>query len=202
MAQTIEHFIANGDIEIGALDSKSRVAPVTQNGKPVILTLSATPELSTPFSPWPSYDGGERCSVDLRLTPQLSKLADHLGAMIPKVVGANPTQWFSKTPKNLDALYTSARRPASKEGYSDTFRTKCSLREKSASFKAWDLERREQLSVDQLKAEVDWPNSCMAVVAQLSGVYFQASGYGPVLNLKSVGLRTASAECPFEFLEV
>ena len=33
-------------------------------------------------------------------------------------------------------------------------------------------------------------------------VYFQASGYGPVLNLKSVGLRTASAECPFEFLEV
>ena len=42
----------------------------------------------------------------------------------------------------------------------------------------------------------------MAVVAQLSGVYFQACGYGPVLNMKSVGLRTASAECPFAFLEV
>ena len=56
--------------------------------------------------------------------------------------------------------------------------------------------------MDALKSEVDWPNSCMAIVAQLSGVCFQASGYGPVLNLKSVGFRTASAECPFEFLEV
>ena len=202
MARTIEQFIASGDIEIGALDSKSRIAPVTQNGKPVLLTLSASPELTTPFSPWPSYDGGERCSVDLRMTPQLGDLADHLDEMVQRIVGANPTTWFSKPPKNLDTLYNSARRPASKEGYADTFRTKCSLRDKSASFKAWDLERREQLSVDQLKAEVDWPNSCMAVVAQLSGVYFQASGYGPVLNLKSVGLRTASAECPFEFLEV
>ena len=180
MAQTIEQFIASGDIEIGALDSKSRIAPVTQNGKPVLLTLSASPELSTPFSPWPSYDGGERCSIDLRMTPQLGDLADHLDEMVQRVVGANPTTWFSKPPKNLD--------------------TKCSLRDKGASFKAWDLERREQLTVDQLKSEVDWPNSCMAIVAQLSGVYFQASGYGPVLNLKSVGLRTASAECPFEWM--
>ena len=202
MTQTIEQFIANGTIEIGALDSKSRIASVTQNGKPVLLTLSATPELTTPFSPWPSYDGGERCSVDLRMTPQLDKLANHLDELVPEIVGANPTQWFSKPPKNLDTLYNSARRPASKEGYADTFRTKCSLREKTASFKAWDLERRDQLTVDQLKGEVDWPNSCMAIVAQLSGVYFQASGYGPVLNLKSAGLRTASAECPFEFLEV
>ena len=35
-------------------------------------------------------------------------------------------------PKNLDDLHTSARRTASKEGYQDTFRTKCSFREKSA----------------------------------------------------------------------
>ena len=51
MARTIEQFIASGDIEIGALDSKSRIAPVTQNGKPVLLTLSASPELSTPSLP-------------------------------------------------------------------------------------------------------------------------------------------------------
>ena len=136
MAKTIEQFIASGDIEIGALDSKSRIAPVTQNGKPVLLTLSASPELTTPFSPWPSYDGGERCSIDLRMTPQLGDLADHLDEMVQRIVGANPTQWFSKPPKNLDTLYNSARRPASKEGYTDTFRTKCSLRDKSASFKA------------------------------------------------------------------
>ena len=81
-------------------------------------------------------------------------------------------------------------------------RTKCSLRAKSASFRAWDLEKQVQLSVDQLKNEVDWPNSEMAIQIQLSGVYFQAAtGYGPVLSVKSVGLRTASAECPFEYIE-
>ena len=76
----------------------------------------------------------------------------------------------------------------------------CSLREKSASFKAWDLEAKTPLTVDDLK-QLDWPNSRMAIVVQLSGVYFQASGFGAVIQLKSVGLRTASAECPFEFLE-
>ena len=58
MAQTIEQLIAGGDITIGALDSKSRIAPVTRDGKPVIITLSSSPSLSTPFSPWPSFDGG------------------------------------------------------------------------------------------------------------------------------------------------
>ena len=56
------------------------------------------------------------------------------------------------------------------------------------------------LDVDDLKT-LDWPNSRMAIQAQLSGVYFQASGYGPVLNLKSVGMCTATAECPFDFME-
>ena len=58
MPQTNEQLIAGGDITIGALDSKSRIAPVTRNGKPVLITLAATPTLSTPFSPWPSFDGG------------------------------------------------------------------------------------------------------------------------------------------------
>ena len=71
----------------------------------------------------------------------------------------------------------------------------------TCSFKAWDLERQVQLTVDQLKQEVDWPNSTIAATANLSGVYFQASGYGAVLNLKSVGLKAASTECPFEFIE-
>ena len=106
--------------------------------------------------------------------------------------------------KQLDDMHVSARRPASKEGYQDTFRTKCSFREKSASFKAWDLESKQALgavlSVDDLK-NLDWPNSRMAIFAQLSGVYFQASGFGAVLNVKSIGLRAASAECPFALVD-
>ena len=116
-------------------------------------------------------------------------------------VTASPQTWYSKVPKNLDSLYNSCRRAASKEGYADTFRTKLSLREKSASCKAWDLEKGAQMTVDELKNQ-DWPNTAIAAQVQLSGVYFQAAtGYGPVLNVKTLGLRTASAECPFEFLE-
>ena len=66
MAQTVDQFIAGGDFQIGVLDSKSRIAPVTRDGKPVLITLSSKPELTTPFSPWPAYDGGERCSIDFR----------------------------------------------------------------------------------------------------------------------------------------
>ena len=199
MAQTIDALIAGGAFQIGALNSKSRIAPVTRNGKPVMIILSSKPELTTPFAIWPPHNGeGERCSIDFRLTPELEKLATWIDCVIQKQVQSTPTTWYSKVPKNLESLYNSCRRAASKEGYSDTFRTKCSLREKSASFKAWDLEKQTQLTVDQLKQEVDWPNSAMAVVCQLSGVYFQAAtGYGPVLSVKQVGLKTASAECPF-----
>ena len=154
MAQTIDALIAGGDFQIGALDSKSRIAPVSRDGKPVLITLSSKPTLTTPFSPWPAYDGGERCSIDFRLTPELEKLAGWIDEVVQRQVQSSPTTWYSKVPKNLENLYNSCRRPASREGYSDTFRTKASLREKSASFKAWDLEKACALSVAQLKTEV------------------------------------------------
>ena len=198
---TIDEFVAKGDFQLGALDAKTRIAPVTQNGKPVFITLCATPDLQTPWSVWPSYDGGARCSVELLVTPQLQKLGDHIDKVVLETVKANPSQWFSKTPKSVEDLHNSVIRQPSKEQYQPTFRCKCSLREKSASFKAWDLERKTTLGVDDLK-QLDWPNSRMAICAQLSGVYFQASGFGAVIQLKSVGLRTASAVCPFEFVEV
>ena len=53
--------------EIGANDTKSRIAPVTQNGKPVFIVLSKTPTLQTPWNV-SSFDGGERRSCDLKLT--------------------------------------------------------------------------------------------------------------------------------------
>ena len=133
MAQSIDTLIAGGDFQIGALDSKSRIAPVTRDGKPVLITLSSKPVLTTPFSPWPAYDGGERCSIDFRLTPELEQLATWIDSVIQKQVQSSPTTWYSKVPKNLETLYNSCRRTASKEGYTDTFRTKCSMRVKTAS---------------------------------------------------------------------
>ena len=161
---SIDEFIASGDFTIGTMDSKSRIAPITLKGKPVTIMLSCTPELQTPFSPWPSYDGGERTSLDIVCTPELARLAQHIDSVIEKQVTADPTRWWSKVPKNLEDLHTSARRTASKAGYQDTFRTKCSFREKSTSFKAWDLECKGALgrvmSVDELKG-LDWVNSRM-----------------------------------------
>ena len=124
---TIDNFIAEGNFEIGTLDSKSRIAPITRNDKPVLITLSKEATLRTPFSPWPSYDGGERTSLDLVLTPELGKLADAIDKIIKTTVEADPTKWYSKLPKNL--VHNSCRRTASKENYSDTFRVKCSFRE-------------------------------------------------------------------------
>ena len=200
MAQTINEFISSGDFEIGTVDAKSRIAPITQNGRSILITLAKTPTLTTPFSPWPSYDGGERTNVDLRVTPDLEKLAGHIDAVVQKIVSRNPSQYYTKVPKNLESIFNSIQRPANKEGYCDLFRTKCSFRQKSASFRAFDLEAKKQLTVDELKS-LDWPNSEMAVVARLSGVYFQPSGFGAVMSLQTVGLKTASAECPFDFIE-
>ena len=105
-------FIASGDFTIGTLDSKSRIAPITQNGKPVMIMLSPTPELQTPFSPWPSYDGGERTSLDLVCTPELSRLADHIDDVIERQVTANPTRWWSKVPKMSTTTPVAASYPS------------------------------------------------------------------------------------------
>ncbi len=99
MAQSIDILIAGGDFTIGALDSKSRIAPVTRDGKPVLITLCSKSELTTPFSPWPAYDGGERCSIDFRLTPDLEKLAAWVDEVVQRQVQANPTTWYSKVSK-------------------------------------------------------------------------------------------------------
>ena len=200
MAQTIDQFISSGDFQIGTVDPKTRIATVTQNGRSVLITLAKTPTLTTPFAPWPPYDpSSERTNLDLRITPELEKLAEHIDHVIQQTVGENPLNYYTKLPKNVESLFNSIRRVATKDGFTDLFRTKCSFRAKSTSFRAFDLEAKKQLTVDELKA-LDWPNSEMAIVAQLS-VYVQASGFGAVMSLQTVGLKTASAECPFAFLE-
>ena len=200
MAQTIDQFISAGDFEIGVVDPKSKIAPVTQNGRSVLITLAKTPTLTSPFSPWPSYDGGDRTNLDLRITPDLERLAAHIDECVQQKVLANPSHYYSKIPNHLDSLFNSIRREANKEGFSDLLRTKCSFREKSASFRAFDLEAKKQLTINELK-NIDWPNSELAIVVKLSGVYFQPSGYGAVISLQTVGMKTASAECPFDFIE-
>ena len=54
MAHTIQEFLKSGDFTIGSVDSKTRIAPVTREGRPIFITLAKTPTLTTPFPPWPS----------------------------------------------------------------------------------------------------------------------------------------------------
>ena len=101
MAQSAEQTIAGGDFQIGAIqDAKSRIAPITRDGKPVLITLSAKPTLTTPFSPWPpSNEESDRCSIDIRITPELAKLAEWIDECIQRQVQASPSTWYSKVPK-------------------------------------------------------------------------------------------------------
>ena len=201
MAQTIQEFIQSGEhLEIGTVDPKTKIAPLTRDGKPIYITLAKSPTLGTPFSPYPSYDGGERTSLDLRTPPELEQVAEYIDEIIQRQVLADPQKFYARPPKSLADNYNSLHRPPSKAGYTGTFRTKCSFREKSASFRAFDLEARKTLTVNELKS-LDWTSAELAIVARLSGVYFQASGFGPIMNLQTVGIRASSSECPFDFIE-
>ena len=117
MAHTIQEFLASGDFTIGAVDSKTRIAPVTRDGRPIFICLAKTPTLTTPFSPWPSYDGNERTSLDLRCErdSDLAKLAERIDEIVQKQVLADPTKFYSKPPKNLQDQYNSLHRPPNKE---------------------------------------------------------------------------------------
>ena len=100
MAQTIQEFIQSGDdLQIGTADPKTKIAPLTRNGKPIYITLAKTPTLSTPFSPWPSYDNGERTSLDLRTTPELEQLAEHIDELIQKQVLADRRNFMRGHPR-------------------------------------------------------------------------------------------------------
>ena len=124
MAQNIDGFFAKGDFQLGALDTKTRIAPITQDGKPVLIKLSTNPELQTPWNVWPSYDGGPRCSCELLLTPALQRLGEHIDDAVLRAVRANAGTFFSKQPKSLDDLHNSIIRAPSKGSYQPTLRPK------------------------------------------------------------------------------
>ena len=76
---TIDELLAQGGFEIGDINPKTRIAPVTQSGKPCLIALSKSHTLQTPWQ-ISSFDGRERCSCDLLLTDNLARLADPIGA--------------------------------------------------------------------------------------------------------------------------
>ena len=78
-------------------------------------------------------------------------IVGHNNEVILMEVTATPRAWHSKTTKNLEDLHNPIVRPPNKKGCHAVLRATCSLREKSASSRARDLERRVHLDVDVLK---------------------------------------------------
>ena len=80
--------------------------------------------------------------------------------------------------------------------YSDTMRTKCTIREEKAAFKRWDAERR-QMHIAEIR-QINWSQPMFACEVALQGVYFRAITFGPMLEVTSVMIRNEDESCPFD----
>ena len=195
---SLQTFLSDpGTIELGDINSsgKSRIANLTCNGKPLKLLLAKTPSLKTPYSV-SSYDGtSDRCSLDLCLTDELSRLADTIDVAVLSYVKKNAGRYFKNPPVDPGATFRPVRRKASREEYTDTFRTKITLSPTKCSAKAWGA-NKEPLTPEQLCA-LEWPSCKLALAVQVSGCYFQGSSWGPTINVIFLKVQPEDTTCPF-----
>ena len=198
---TVSEFLAPkfGTLSLGdiATKGKARIAPLSVKGKAVKLILSQTPTLKTPWQV-SSYDGGDRCSLDLVLDDSLEKVCDKIDQAVLAAVSASPERFFKNPPKDVESWYRPIKKAPSKEGYASTMRTKLTLPQDSAkkcSFRAWD-EQKQPLSTEQL-TEVDWPRASLGVMVRIVGVYFQAQSFGPMLEVENLLIKAEDTSCPF-----
>ena len=188
--------IAVGDI---CQKGKTRIANITDDkGKPIKIVLSKDCVLRTPWNV-SSYDGSTRCSLDIMINGDLRNLVDKIDTDVFTWISKDSNRYFKTPPKDLASWYKSLRKEASKEGYSDTLRTKCTISEDKASFKCWDEERR-QMSVSEIR-KINWPQTTFACEVALKGVYFQSNSFGVMLEVTNVMIRPEDESCPFEETE-
>ena len=106
----------------------------------------------------------------------------------------NSKERYIKGNADLTTTFRPCRRKASKEGYSDTLRCKITLSATKCSAKAWDA-NKDPISPALLK-ELDWPACKMAVAVAVSGCYFQAGTWGPILNVHLLQVAPQDRSCP------
>ena len=123
-----------GVLSVGDISQKgkARIANISDaKGKPIKLVISKEPVLRTPW-PVSSFDGGERCSLDIVLTSELENLADKIGTEVRGFIEKNSERYFKTPPK--EDWYKSMRKDQSKEGYEGALRTKLTIKDDSCSF--------------------------------------------------------------------
>ena len=178
---------------------KTRIANIADDkGKPIKIVLSKDCLLRTPWNV-SSYDGGTRCSLDIIMNEDLDKLVTKIDTDVFNWVSKDSNRYFKTPPKDLMSWYKSLRKASSKEGYSDTLRTKCTIADDKASFKCWDEDRKSMTVADIRK--ISWPQSTFACEVALKGVYFQSNSFGPMLEVTNVMIRPEDQSCPFDQIE-
>ena len=197
MATTLEQFLKPkfGALSVGDMcqKGKARIANTYDSkGKPIKIFLAKEPVLRTPWQV-SSFDGGERCSLDICLTPELQQLGNKIDTEVRSYIEKNFDRYFKNPPK--DDWYKSIIKESSKDGYEGTLRTKVTIKEDKVSFKCWDQDRN-LMTVEQIKA-IHWPSTGFACQVNLKGVYFQSNSYGPMLEVEMVMVKPEDEVCPF-----
>ena len=197
MTTTLEEFLKPkfGALSVGDISQKgkARIAPIFDvKGKQIKLFLAKEPVLRTPWQV-SSFDGGERCSLDIRLTPELQQLGTKIDTEVKGFIEKNSERYFKNPPK--DDWYKSIIKESSKERYEGTLRTKVTIKADKVSFKCWD-QNRNPMTVEQIKA-IQWPTTGFACQVSLKSVYFQSNSYGPMLEVDMVMIKPEDEVCPF-----
>ena len=88
---------------------KARIANIADGkGKPIKIVLAKDCSLRTPWSV-SSFDGGERCSLDIIMNAELEEVVTKIDDAVYKWVTANPSRYFKTPPKDLDSWYKSPK---------------------------------------------------------------------------------------------
>ncbi|MDA8583356.1 hypothetical protein N9L68_03960 [bacterium] len=108
---------------------KARIANIAdEKCRPIKIVLSKYCTLKTPWNV-SSYDGGNRCSLDIVMTEEMHNMVTNIDKDVLDWISNATTRYFKTPPTYLSSWYKSVKQESSKEGYSDTLRTKCTITE-------------------------------------------------------------------------
>ena len=198
MQPITQYLDSNKAVSLGDINAKSRTAPLFgQDGKPIRVVLAQETTLWTPWQCSAFDPSSDRCSLDLVITADnhLGEFADAVDSAVFDYVKTNKERYIKTNNADLAATFRPCRRKASKEGYNDTLRCKMTLSATKCSAKAWDG-NKVPMSPAELK-ELDWPATKLAVAVAVSGCYFQAGTWGPILNVHMLQVAPQDRSCPF-----
>ena len=120
---TIKEFLKpTSQISIGdaSQTGKSRIANIYDDkGRPIKLILAKDCSLRTPW-PVASFDGGDRCSLDIIMNDELEKMVDKIDVLVLEWIKKDVQRYLKNAPTDISLWYKSLREESTKECYANT----------------------------------------------------------------------------------